>query len=141
MKTGELHESGLISTFVVAEKRERYAALLRNSKKRQSILNRFNHFFDFVPQLAHQLPRNSPLGKMLRSAGSPESVYVIGGSDDGADLALNDAIQRCMESPSGAVISCVPGELALFLQEFPPGDVFLFTARKQSPSSAATRRA
>jgi hypothetical protein len=140
METGELHESGLIFIFVVAEKRERYAALMKNPKKRQSILNRFNHFFDFVPELARQLPRNSPLGKMLRSAGSPESVYVIGGSDDGSDLALNDAIQRCMDSPSGAVISCIPGELALFLQEFPPGDVFLFTTKKRSPSAPATHR-
>jgi hypothetical protein len=55
------HEDAFVSTFVVPEKRARYANFLANPKQRGKITDRFCHCFDFVPALARQVPRG-PVG-------------------------------------------------------------------------------
>lgn len=42
-------------------------------------------------------------------------------------MPLEDAIDEAMTGPSGVVISCIPGRLALLMQEFPPGDTFILS--------------
>jgi hypothetical protein len=121
------HEAAFIAAFVTADKRDRYSEFLRKPKRRQEILNRFNHFFDFQPKLFLRTDRTSPkeMATVLRSRGAGTNAYVIGGDRDGATLPLEEAIGSCLGSPSGAVISCIPGRLCLLLQEYPPGDAFL----------------
>ena len=123
------HEQAFVSVFVVPEKRARYAEFLPKAKRRGEIANRFSHFFDFVPQLATPVPRGSALATLLRRQGAGDIAHVIGGRDglDGRDLPLEDAIDEAMTDPSGVVISCVPGRLALLMQEFPPGDTFILS--------------
>src|SRR5258708_31506574 len=115
------HEDAFVSVFVVPEKRTRYSDFLRNPKRRAEILNRFCHFFDFVPEFATSVARDSDLASLLRKRGAGSTVHVIGGRDglDGRDLPLEDAINEAMVDPSGGVLSCVPGRLALYMQEFP----------------------
>ena len=102
---------------------------LAKPKRRREITNRFNHFFDFVPHLATAVPRNAALVVLLRKSGAGGVAHVIGGRDglDGRDMPLEDAINEAMTDPSGVVISCIPGQLALYLQEFPPGDTFILS--------------
>jgi len=128
--TGPTHETAFIAAFVVPEKRERYEEFLGKPKRRHEILGRFNHFFDFIPARCRQVERDSAeaLASILRSHGAKDIGYVIGGDNDGETLPLNDAIHNSLGSPCGAVVSYVPGKLALLLQEFPPGDVFLLEA-------------
>ena len=126
-----IHETALVSTFVIPDKRDRYTEFLQKPKRRQEILNRFNHFFDFVPDLSIRTKRTSEseLARLLRSYGAGVEGYVIGGDRDAQDLPLQEAIFSCLDSPSGAIISCIPGRLALFLQEYPPGDAFLLISK------------
>ena len=128
--TDSTHEKAFIAAFVVSEKRERYEEFLAKPKRRHEILGRFNHFFDFTPARCRQIERDSAaaLAKNLRSHGAKDIGYVIGGDNDGETLPLGEAIHNSLGSPCGAVVSCVPGKLALFLREFPPGDVFLLEA-------------
>ena len=37
------------------------------------------------------------------------------------------AIDDALADPSGVVVSCIPGCLALYIQEFPPGDTFILS--------------
>ncbi len=125
-----IHEKAFVLAFVLPEKRERYDDFMGKPKRRWDILNRFNHFFDFVPAHCQRIKRTDAAGlaKILRSRGASDVGYVMGGDNDGETLPLQEAINGCLGSPSGAVISCIPGKLALYLQEFPPGDAFLLTA-------------
>ena len=122
------HEAAFVAAFVVADKRSRYLEFLPKPKRRGEILNRWNHFFDFIPERATQVPRTSAseLAQALRRRGAGRLGYVIGdSSSDGCELPLEDAIESALASGWGAVVSCVPGRLALYLQEFPPGDAFI----------------
>jgi hypothetical protein len=123
------HEQAFVSAFVVPEKRARYAEFLPKPKRRVEITNRLCHFFDFIPDLAKQVPRDSDLAAQLRKRGARDIAHVIGGRDgfDGRDMSLEEAINEAMIDPSGVVISCVPGRLALYMQEFPPGDTFILS--------------
>jgi hypothetical protein len=128
--TGSAHEAAFIAAFVIPARRSRYSAFLSSRKRRGEILNRFNHFFDFVPERAAQVPRvsASEYARNLRTRGAGHLAYVIGGGSDGCELPIEAAIETSLASGWGAVISCLPGRLALYLQEFPPGDAFILTA-------------
>jgi hypothetical protein len=119
------HEDAFVSAFIIPEKRDRYAQFLRQPKRRQEILRRFNHFFDFVPQFATPIPRDSPeqLAAVLRRYGAGATAHVLGGPEgvDGCELPLIDALDAAIRAPGGIVVSCIPGSLALHLEEFPPG--------------------
>lgn len=123
------HEQTFVSAFVVPEKRARYAEFLPKPKRRREITRRFSHFFDFMPQLATQVPRNSALAARLRRCGAGDIAHVIGGGEelDGRDLLLEEAIDAAMSDLGGVVISCIPGRLVLYMQEFPPGDTFILS--------------
>jgi len=123
------HEAAFVSVFVVPEKRTRYSEFLPKPKRRVEILNRLCHFFDFVPELATPVARDSDLASLLRKKGARSTAHVIGGRRglDGRDLPLEDAISEAMIDPRGLVLSCVPGRLALYMQEFPPGDTFILS--------------
>lgn len=123
------HEEAFVSVFVVPEKRTRYLEFLRKPKRRAEILDRLCHFFDFLPQLATPVARDSTLAAMLRKQGAGVTAHLIGGRKglDGRDMPLEDAINEAMIDPSGVVVSCIPGRLALYLQEFPPGDTFILS--------------
>ena len=133
------HEEAFVSTFVIPEKRIRYSEFLAKPKRRGEILDRFNHFFDFVPELAVQVPRTSPaqLAALLRRSGAPASAWIIGGgSYDACEMPLAEAVERAFDSGWGAVVSCVPGRLVLYMQEFPLGDTFLLASRAASTADA-----
>ena len=126
------HEAAFIAAFVIPDKRSRYSDFLPNPKRRGEILNRWNHFFDFIPERATQIPRTSAsaFAQLLRRRGAGRLGYVIGdSSSDGCELPLEDAIESALSSGWGAVVSCVPGRLALYLQEFPPGDAFILNSQ------------
>lgn len=121
------HEEAFVLAFVVAARRARYLEFLRSPKRRLEILRRLNHCFDFEPALATPVSRNFDLALLLRNRGAGNSAHVIGGKDglDGKDLPLEEAVNSATADPNGIVISCIPGRLALYMQEFPPGDVFV----------------
>src|SRR4051812_31925600 len=110
----EAHESAIVAAFIIADKRSRYSELLPKPKRRNEILRRFNHFFDFIPERATLVPRTSAfeLAQALRARGAGRLGYVIGGDCDACELPLEEAIHSSLASPCGAVVSCIPGRLA-----------------------------
>jgi hypothetical protein len=126
------HETAFVATFVVPDKRARYFELLSKPKRRGQILDRWNHFFDFIPELAGRIPRASAseLTQTLQRRGAGPLAYVMGEcASDGQELPLDEAIAIALACGWGAVVSCIPGRLALYLQEFPPGDAFVLDSR------------
>ena len=126
------HEEAFVTTFVIPEKRGRYLDFLPKPKRRVEIVRRFNGFFDFIPKFSTQVPRGmaSELIPLLLASGAGATGHVIGGGEiDGQDLPLAEAIDKAMGEPGGIVISCVPGRLALLIQEFPPGDTFILYSK------------
>ncbi len=123
------HEAAFVGAFIVPERQERTLQFLANLKKRSGILDRFNHRFDFRDQFATQIERQAaePLADLLRSRGAGVQAYIIGcGREvDGSERPLLDAINLALEDGSGVIVSCIPGKLALLIQEFPPGEIFL----------------
>lgn len=125
------HEEAFVAAFIVPEKRERYAAFLANAKRRCEITDRFCHFFDFVPSCAAKTGTRlaADLVQLLRRRGAGDTAHVIGGRKeiDGVDLPLAQAIDAALADPSGVVVSCLPGRLALLIQEFPPGETYILS--------------
>ncbi len=124
------HEAAFIQAFVRRDLRNRYRTLLSNPKKRGKITNRFCHEFDFVRHLAEQIERVPNCSNLLKECGAGPSAVLIGGTNeiDGREFTLEAAVERAMGYGGGVIVSCIPGRLALLIQEFPPGDLFLFLA-------------
>ena len=122
------HEKKFISSFLLKEKQDRYVYLLSNidSGRRSEGLNRLNHCHDlnenYVTWLnarSHLPQTNNGIAEYLQRKGSPNKVYVIGGSDavDGKTMALAEAIDTIQQIGWGAIISCIPGQLAYYYDE------------------------
>jgi hypothetical protein len=121
-------ESQLVSAFIVKNIRDRYRFLLSSSdpRKRSQCLDRLNHCDDLDPRFITWLPRDPRsvtrklnVADLLRQRGSPESVYVMtsGRSIDGATLSLPEALHEIESAGWGALISCIPGQLAYYYDE------------------------
>jgi hypothetical protein len=69
--------------------------------------------------------RLAELEQLLRKMGAAETVHTIGGGKrmDGQDLPLVEVLDGAV-ADGGVVISCIPGRLALFIQES-PGNTFI----------------
>ena len=132
-EAAQIHENGLISEFIILDKRSRYSEFLSHPKRRIEILRRLNHFFDFRSERSSKIERLSSkeFVRLLRLRGAGRHGYVIGGNKDGCELPLEEAIESSLESPSGSVVSCIPGKLALYLQEFPPGEAFVLDSNER----------
>jgi hypothetical protein len=87
-----------------------------------------------IPQRATQIPRASPseLARVLRTRGAGPLGYVVGGGRDACELPLEEAIESSLASGWGTVVSCIPGRLALYLQEFPRGDTFILSTNDRN---------
>jgi hypothetical protein len=100
-----------------------------NPKKRGEILNRLSHRFDFRDKLAARIERQAsgPLADLRRARGAGDRVFIIGGGQDvdGSERPLRDAIDLALASLGGIFAPCIPRRLALLIQEFPPGEIFL----------------
>ncbi len=122
------HEEKLIKSFIAKEKQGRYQFLLESddSDRRYECTSRLNHCRDFNEKYATWLPRdprsttrNEEIAEVLREKGSPKKVYVLACScdADGKTLPLLEAMDAVTEAGWGAIISCVPGELAYYFDE------------------------
>jgi hypothetical protein len=126
------HETAFVMAFVAPEKRDRYLQFLPRPKKRSEILNRLCHNFDFIATHATLVARQNAesLVELLRSKGAGVTAHLIGGSQnlDGTEMSLSEAIDHALDY-GGAIVSCIPGRLALLIQEFPPGDTYVLSRR------------
>ena len=122
------HEEKIVSAFVLKEKQDRYRFLLGSSdpRRRGECLNRLNHWGDLDERYviwqhigSQAVKSNSEIAAVLRAKGCPKNVYVMGGSDatDGTVMPLAEALDAVQEAGWGAILSCIPGQLAYFYDE------------------------
>lgn len=118
-------EIQLVETFVIADKRERYAGFLSSPKRRKKFLNELYHFGDFVPGGKIELrgPTDTADGLLaeLRRRGARGDCYVISVDKglDGSTAPLVDVVPKVFASVEGTLICCVPGKLAYYEGEGP----------------------
>jgi hypothetical protein len=112
-------EEATIRAFVLREKRSRYLSKLGDQKSRAEFLDRLNHCDDLNSRYATQIESSADLLSLLRSKGAPRQCTVI--SDiadlDGQQIALETAIQKVELAGFAAIICCIPGRLALYIDE------------------------
>jgi hypothetical protein len=118
------HEDGFVQSFVVKNKRDRTAMLLRSAKRRKDFLKSLAHYGDLdalyakviLPKTAHTVEE---WARLLRSKGAPANCRVI--SEDisrgGREYPLEDALREAIGSGMGNLLSCIPGKLCYFEDE------------------------
>jgi hypothetical protein len=122
------HESQLIAAFIVKERRDRYRLLLSSLdlRRRSQCLDRLNHCQDFDARFAKWLPRDPrsifrklEVAELLQRKGCPNDVYVMasGSPIDGRMMPLLEALNEIESVGWGALISCIPGQLAYYYDE------------------------
>lgn len=116
------HERGL-ALFLVPSRRERFVTgLAAGGRRREKVLDRLPQFFDLDPRFELPAPEGAGwdqvelVARALRGHGAPGTVYVVAdlANIDGRFLKLEDALEHVLSQGGGALISCVPGQLALY---------------------------
>ena len=112
-------ELAIIRAFILPAKRDRYAALLGNAKRRGPFLDGLNHCHDFDSRYATELPSSANIVGILRSHGAAKTCHVISDNReiDRREMLIEDAIANAEASGSGTLLSCIPGQLACYLGE------------------------
>ncbi len=125
------HEAAFVRAFMPKEKWARCLQLLPDRNRRSEVLVRLNKKWDYLPTLATEVPESEDFPEavldLLRNAGAPEKCYVMAAlsSLDGKTLPLKDALREVFLQPFGALISCIPGELAYYRTQAPGHGVIL----------------
>lgn len=116
-------EAAFVRAFIVRERCERWLTLLAHPKGRRKILDRLNHHHRRELDLRHA--REGPSGYQgilttLVELGAGSMAHVMADSSDfdGRDLPLREALEAFVMHPFAVVVSCVPGRLAVFHEEW-----------------------
>jgi hypothetical protein len=120
------HEEAFTKAFILSEKRARFLQYLANSKRRKEVLVQLSHRLPFIPAFGKEVPgaQDFPdeLEKLLRAKGAGPVCHVIAGGlkADGRELPLKEALTLICLQEHGAILSCLPGQLAYY-RPAPPG--------------------
>jgi hypothetical protein len=116
------HEQGL-ARFISREHRPRFIDSLSNDMLRRKLRYKLAHFAWLDERHVTAIPTAEPatMARQLHSEGAPGTcVLVAEDADlDGQELPLEEALDRVLHAFSAALISCVPGRLAIFSDEAP----------------------
>lgn len=155
LPTAGHHEQGL-ARFLLPARRERWmTGLAAGGRRREKVTERLYRLIgrgDLDPACVTPVERTGKapvfaerLVRQLREMGAPETVYLL--SDvpelDGRFLPLATVVGDVCGSGASAIVSCVPGELALYVDEIVDDSVFLRrgpAGRGHSPGRAARTR-
>lgn len=116
------HEVGLIESFIVSAKRDRWRSGLSKPGKRRKLTAELSHGGIIDRRLARAIPPSKQnvddLEAILKEKGAPELVHLVAADSslDGRQMSLREALQMVM-GYGGAVISCLPGRLAYYEAE------------------------
>jgi hypothetical protein len=117
MNTEEEEET--IRAFICEPKRDRYLAKMASEKHRSKFLDCLNHCHDIDCAFAVWLPSNVDILATLRREGAPAECSIIADDHniDGKRYTLAEGIEAAQQSGWAAIICCVPGRLAFYLDE------------------------
>lgn len=128
------HEENTIRAFVLRDKQERFLGFLASPTNRKKFTASLAHFRWFDPRFATPIPwKVDPklklwerhvqgienIQRLLQARGAGQTCWVISEDSaiDGKELDLSAALEHVSGSQVGAILSCVPGRLALFESE------------------------
>ena len=117
-----LHEARFVASFVVAEKRERWLNLLGKPARRRKLTSRLAHsaYRDFEARWCREVPRTASLVELLIARGAPRAQAYVISEDSGFDgrvMPLAEVLDGVHGYGMGTIVSCVPGELAIYEAE------------------------
>jgi len=116
---------GRAGQVVEARRRERFVRSLSNERLRRKLGHRLCHHDDFVRRYVVTIENHSghafsrEVYETLTARGAPRTCFVFAPSHalDGAQADLEQALEDLI--PYGpALISCIPGKLALYVSEY-----------------------
>jgi hypothetical protein len=113
-------EEQLLVRFFLPTKRERYAEMISNPKKRRNFVRELAHFNALDPRyLISILPNQQhpeKIDAILTQKGAPQSCWVVSENRDidGKHMPLLEALKEVVGREMGTIISSVPGKLAFF---------------------------
>ena len=120
------HEEGL-AAFVAREHRPRFRESLGNARLRAKLRRKLAHFDWLDPRYVEDVPVQGPaaLAGRLRAEGAGATCVLVAEDDelDGRELGLEDALRAVLHEDGAALLSCVPGRLAVFVDEAPNREV------------------
>ncbi len=119
------HASAVIRAFVAPERQERLLELLGSVRGRVKLRAGLAHFRGLDARYVVPIPagEQSPaaIARLLRQHGAPATCVLLSEDDalDGQTLALEEALRQIVGRGMGALVSCIPGQLAYFEGEGP----------------------
>jgi len=105
-------------------KRQRFLSLLKGRTGPDRIADELAHFGWLDPEYAHLLPHGQgfagPVYELLRSKGAPAECYVVSTWQEyhNRTMPLAEAVEEIVGSMMPSIISCLPGKLAWFEDEY-----------------------
>jgi hypothetical protein len=117
------HEQETIRSFVVRSKRDRYLGFVSHPKTRTKFTHALAHFHDVDRSCMRSIPpsRQNPreIERILQAKGAYGICYLITEHPDldGRDFPLSDALNEVVGRGMGAIVSCLPGQLAFMETE------------------------
>jgi hypothetical protein len=125
------HEAAFAKAFLPSEKRARFIQGLAQPKRRKEVLLQLNGHLLYLPAYATAVPGDQDfpdaLVKLLTTKGAGPTCHVIvdGLKADGRELPLREALMLICLHRSGAILSCLPGQLAYYKPESPAPGIIL----------------
>jgi hypothetical protein len=119
------HETAIVNAFVIPAKRARLVQLLRNPKRRGTVIATLYHFRDLDPrfliEIAPSQQHADGIVTLLTHRGAPAECHLISTvrALDGRDLPLVEALTQIVGRGEGTLVSCIPGRLGYFEGESP----------------------
>jgi hypothetical protein len=129
------HEQKTIKSFVMRDKQERLLSFVSNPKNRRKFTHELAKRGVIDKRFATTVPwrvdpglelwaRHSQgignIAQMLRSKGAGQTCWVISESSslDGRERELESILEEVVGSGSATILSCLPGKLAYFSDEY-----------------------
>jgi hypothetical protein len=117
------HERGIILSFIIPVRQDRYLEMLAKPKRRKDITASLAHFKHLDMRHAVQIrlrqQHATDIFQLLRSKGAPETCYAPSEDSelDGKEISLSEALKEVVGRGMGTFLSCLAGRLAYFEDE------------------------
>jgi hypothetical protein len=123
MSNQQEHERGIILSFIIPVRQDRYLEMLAKPKRRKDITSSLAHFKHLDMRHAVQIPPRqqhaAEIFQLLRLKEAPETCYALSEDSelDGKEMSLSEALGEVVGRGMGTFLSCLPGRLAYFEDE------------------------
>ena len=118
-------EEEFVRAFADPSKKARYLSLLGSKKGRATFLVELPHSLALDPRCAFAVDGDAmAVLRMLQQRGAPATCHLISASPDldGRTIRLEEAVDLVVnEDHEGAIIVCLPGELAYYEDDYGHG--------------------